>query len=162
MRKIVNIIFASLLLLGAASCQKEESTETSSEQLVVNYRNMRGTWELATLGGAAIEGDAYFYITFLLDDDSRQSFEAYTSFDSAFSSKSEGEYFVEADTTDSSLMIISGIYDNEFEQPWSSDYIVTSLTAESMEWQDYTTGELRSYARVDQVPADIVAGTRSL
>ncbi len=158
MKKLFRIFAISILALSFAGCD-DQSEEQGVEQLTINYRNMRGTWQLSQFEGAAIEGDAYFYITFSLDDDDLQHFDSYTNFDSAFASKSEGEYTIEED--DSFQSIITGVFDNQFLEPWSGEYIITSFTAEDMEWVDSESGERREYIRVDEVPADILAGTRA-
>ncbi len=160
MRKLIKFFVVALLGIVASSCQEESSTELESS-LVVNYRNIRGVWEMTSLEGEEIEGDAYFYISFTLSDDDEQRFEAYTSFDSAYSSMSEGVYTIEADEDDSSLMVISGIYDNMFLEPWNSEYIITTLKEDSMEWTDCSSGEVRGFERAEEIPEDIVAGTRA-
>ncbi len=161
MKKFLNIFALAVLSALAVGCDKEKPQSELSDQITVNYRNMRGVWELTELEGGAIEGDAYFYIIFSLDERERQFFEVYSTLDSAFASKSEGVYYLESDPNDRERVIISGIYDNMFQQPWSSSYIVSSLTSKKMEWRDYTSGEVRSYERVEEVPSDILAGTRS-
>ncbi len=159
MRKLIKFFVVALLGCVAVSCQVESSIE-SENPLVVNYRNMRGVWEMTSLEGEEIAGDAYFYISFTLSDDDEQRFEAYTSFDSAYSSMSEGVYTIEADE-DSSLMVITGIYDNMFLEPWNSEYRVTSFKENSMEWTDCSSGEVRGFERAEEIPEDIVAGTRA-
>ncbi len=159
MKKIFKFFVIALTGIVAIACDKEDKQEPTEEQMVINYRNMRGVWSLTELNGQAVEGDAYFYITLLLEDDA-QRFESYTNYNSAFSSMSEGEYTLEQN--DDMEMIISGVYYNQFQAPWSSDYVVSYFTAECMEWQDTNSGEIRRYQRVDEVPSDIVAGTRTL
>lgn len=162
MKKILNLFAVALVALCAVGCSESDDQDPASDQIVINYRNMRGVWELSTLNGEAIEGDAYFYVTFLLTDDDEQKFELYYNLDSAFSQHETGYYTIAADEDDSSLTVISGYYDGQFLATWASDYYVSSFTADTMEWTDYDSGEKRTYARVDEVPSDIVAGTRAL
>ncbi|MFR9524116.1 MAG: hypothetical protein SNH94_06050 [Rikenellaceae bacterium] len=162
MKKIFNLFVVALAALSVVSCSDSDDQDPASDQIVINYRNMRGVWELSSLNGEAIEGDAYFYITFLLSDEDEQEFELYYNLDSAFAQSETGVYTIEADEDDSSLTVISGYYYAQFLETWSSDYIVSSFTADTMEWTDYDSCEKRTYIRVDEVPSDIVAGTRTL
>ncbi len=162
MKKIFNLFVISLVALGAIGCSESDDQDSMSDQIVINYRNMRGIWELSSLNGVAIAGDAYLYITFILTDDDEQKFELYHNLDSAFSQYETGYYTIATDEEDSSLTVLSGYYDGQFLQSWSSDYYVSSFTSSTMEWTDYESGEKRTYVRVDEVPSDIVAGTRTL
>ncbi|MFI3285834.1 MAG: hypothetical protein R3Y08_04195 [Rikenellaceae bacterium] len=159
MKKFLKLFAIALIGFAAVACDKEDNQEPIEEQLTINYRNMRGVWSLTSLEGQQLEGDVYFYINFMLEDDI-QKFVSYTNFNSAFSSMSEGVYTIEQN--EDMEMIISGVYYNQFQAPWDSDYIVTGFTSTEMEWRDTVSGESRTYVRVDEIPEDILSGTRAL
>ncbi len=150
-------ILALVACLGIA-CNKSDSNIEKSDQEVISYRNMRGAWELESIDGISPEGDAYLYIEFALEDE-EQKFTLYTNFDSAFASKSSGDYLLIED--DNGNMVISGYYDNLFEKPWESSYYVSHFTATAMAWVDTLTEQVRYYVRVESIPEDIVNGTRA-
>ncbi len=147
---ILKKIFALLLIsIVAFSCSNDEGAVNpdTNNQEIISYRNMRGAWELTSLNGVKIAGDAYFHIEFSLEDDA-QKFEVQTNLNSAFASKSTGVYLLEEN--DDRQMIISGIFDNQFSKPWDSEYIISSFTKTEMVWVDTLTEEIRLYTRIVQ------------
>ncbi len=157
MKNHIKYFIVTLVAALTIACDKDDNQKIVSDQLTINYRNMRGVWSLTSLDGQEIEGAAYFYISFSLNDET-QEFESYTNFNSAFSSKSKGEYNIEQNLD--GVVIISGIYYNQFQAPWESRYIISDFTANKMEWVDTSSGEVRSFERVSEIPSDILAGTR--
>ena len=114
----------------------------------VNYANIAGSWRLSEWNGENLEGDTrYYYITFdRKGKDGKRSYTIYTNLNSATSEQIPGSFLLSKDTDDE----------------WEYSYIVSGLTDTSMIWTaKEDMGEMKVYTRCNEVPADIIAGTRA-
>lgn len=159
------ILLAVSLFFGLCSCEPDHTYADDTEPAIELYQ-IRGTWQLKSWNGAEVsESGLYAYIVF---DTKELTVDLYQNFDSMYGRHLTGTFSLEYDS-DEELNIISGIYDNGTGF-WNGDYVVTDVTDDSMTWllysgstkaADYESSDVCVYERVDEVPADIVAGTRS-
>ena len=143
MRKIFNTLFLLLMTTAFVACSSE-SEEVKSAELDVTARNLDGNWQLASLNGEAISGDAFFYIVLERID---TKFEIYDNIESGVATSSTGVYTL---TKEDNQWVISGVYDNTFSRPWNNKYIITSLTKTEMVWQTVGKDEVQVFVKVDQ------------
>lgn len=156
MNNILKTIAITLIAVVFCSCEKDKNSP-DSDQLDVNYATTNGIWSLSSLNGSKIAGDAFFIISL---DRKESEFDIYDNMSSGVSHHSEGAFSLDQDE-DEGGMVISGTYYNSFSRNWDNDYLVISLTADTMVWKTVGSDELQLFQRIDAVPGDILAGTRS-
>lgn len=161
--KTVFKIFALLTLFAAMVSCSDEDEVAVIPSLEVNYANVAGIWRLSEWNGEKMDGDTrYYYITLNRNEENGQrSFKIHTNLNSFVSQQITGSYELNKDENFGD--IISGTYDYTLDtnDGWSHQYVVGELFETSMKWtalDDET--EVRIYTRCDEVPADIVAGSR--
>ncbi len=162
----MNILYRIMVLLalsvGLLACDDDDKEEVKPT-LEVNYANISGTWRLAEWNGEKLEDARYYYITFDRKAvEGKRSFLIHTNLNSATSQRVSGAFVLEQD--DELADLISGTYDYRLstDDAWSHEYVITGLYEDSMVWtaKDDAT-EVRVYKRCDEVPADILAGSRA-
>ncbi|MFI3332080.1 MAG: hypothetical protein SNI51_01165 [Rikenellaceae bacterium] len=156
MRELKSIVAVVALLLGAVSCQSDEEQSPTVSAPVINTRNMEGVWMLQEIEGIDLDDDIYLYIALVHED---LSFDMYDNFDSAYSHQSVGTFVIDED--DNGRKYINGYYTSNFSEEWSEYYYIEDFTLESMTWVGAESGSIQRFVLVDEIPSDIVAGTRS-
>ena len=159
-------IFRIMLLLTTmlfVSCGDDDEVKLPDTK-DVNYANIAGSWRLSEWNGENLEGDTrYYYITFdRKEKDGKRSYTIYTNLNSATSEQIPGSFLLSKE--DDYGDIISGTYYYQLhtDDEWEYSYIVSGLTDTSMIWTaKEDMGEMKVYTRCNEVPADIIAGTRA-
>ena len=159
-------IFKMMLLVTMtlfASCGDDDEVLPDTKE--VNYANIAGTWRLSEWNGEKVDGDTrYYYIVFnRKEKDGKRSYTIYTNFNSATSQQILGSFTLNKE--DDCGDIISGTYyyQPDTDDGWEYSYVVSGLTDTSMIWTaKEDAGEIKVYTHCDEVPAEILAGTRTL
>ncbi len=164
MNTFYKIMALLALLTGLVACNDDDDQEEIKPVLDVNYANIAGTWQLSEWNGERMEDARYYYITFDRKAvDGKRGFLIYTNLNSATSQRISGAFTLERD--DELYDLISGTYDYQLstDDEWLHEYIITNLYEDSMVWTAKDDeAEIRVYKRCDEVPEDIVLGTRGL
>lgn len=167
--KFFNAIFAVLAASAVmCSCEKDHTYEDDSDPEIALYQ-ITGTWKLESWSYGQIPEGVYSYIVL---DSKENTFEIYQNVDSPYSRHLTGNFSL-VYKEDKGQNIISGWYDHD-SGFWASDYIVTTVTADSMTWisTGTTSGpqtvstkttqvpnrDICVYRRCDSIPEDILAG----
>lgn len=154
MKYIIKIMLCFSLLFAVTACDDDDEVPVVYEE--VNYATLNGTWTLTEWNGEALEEGQYVYITF---NRREHTFEMYENMGSMYSHKTTGTFEVEED--DELGYIISGQYDYSGNE-WA-EYIVSEMTDTTMKWTNVDDeSDVCIYTRCDEVPEDIVSGSRSL
>lgn len=156
MKTLFRIMLLSVLLFSVAACGDDD--ETKEAALEVSYANLHGTWRLSNWNSEDINDDqSYVYIDF---NRKEHTYVMYEKMSTGKAWKRTGSFLI---TEDEKLgFVLSGTYDNGLGA-WSQKYIVTDLTDNSMKWtMKDNASDVSIYTRCDNIPADIVAGTRGL
>ncbi len=154
MKYIIRIMLCFSLLSVMSACDDDD--ELSVVYLEVNYASLNGTWMLTEWNGEELEDGQYVYITF---NRREHTFEMYENMGSMYSHKTTGTFEIEED--DDLGYIISGQYDYSRNE-WS-EYIISEMTDTTMKWTNKDDeSDVCVYTRCDEVPEDIVEGSRSL
>ena len=136
------------LCVGFASCSKNEDYEPQPQQLIINYANFSGIWQLVSYNGHQLEEGTYLYIDFIRRD---HVFRMYDNLQSMYGQKRTGTYYInEYEKTET--MVLSGIYDNGVGG-WNDEYTISSLTEKELRLT--TRGdnpEIQIYNRLDKLP----------
>lgn len=154
---MIKLIFKTALFImfavGFMACNKDNEEPVVYE--TVNYATINGTWMLTEFNGKALEEGQYVYITF---NRKEHTFEMYDNMGSMYSHKSTGTFEITED--DELGYILTGEYD--FSHDLWNEYIVSEMTDETMKWTVKDNSEdVSVYTRCSEIPADILAGSRS-
>lgn len=142
-----------MFAVGFMACNKDNEEPVVYE--TVNYATINGTWMLTEFNGKALEEGQYVYITF---NRKEHTFEMYDNMGSMYSHKSTGTFEITED--DELGYILTGEYD--FSHDLWNEYIVSEMTDETMKWTVKDNSEdVSVYTRCSEIPADILAGSRS-
>lgn len=159
----VYLTLAVTLMLTA--CHDDEINAPQS--LPVNYANLAGIWQLKEWNGEELGEDRYCYLIInrKADEDGNRALEMYQNMDTYKSRYITSTYELKDDDKmdeDPTTAIISGMYDHNAGF-WSNDYIVSEVEATRMVWTVADDAEdVSVYVRCDEVPEDILVGTRTL
>ena len=160
MKTLFKMMALFALLFCAASCNDDD--EVTLKPMEVNYANIAGIWRLTEWNGEKIDDPRYSYIVFNRKaEDEKRGYMIYTNLNSAVSERVSGAF--ELDTDDNGKDIITGTYDYKLstDDEWEHTYYITELDDKSMVWTaDDDMAEIRGYTRCNEIPEDIVAGTR--
>ncbi len=151
----MRIVAAVAIFLGVVACQSDEQQSPTESTPVINTRNMNGVWMLQEIEGIELDEQSYLYIEFVHED---LTFDMYDNFDSAYSHQTVGTFYIDED--DDSRKYINGYYSSNFGEEWSEWYYIEEFTLESMTWVGADSGNIQHFVAVDEIPSDIVAGTR--
>ena len=156
MNTFFRIMLLSVFLLGITACGDDD--EMKDVALEVNYANLNGTWRLSNWNGQEVdEEQSYVYIQF---NRKERTYVMYEKISTGKSWKRTGDFLIEDDRELG--YVLSGTYDYGLGA-WNKKYIVTDLTDNSMVWTVKDDAEdVSIYTRCENIPADIVAGTRGL
>ena len=158
MNKLFKIAFLALLAVGITSCSsKKDDVVDPNPELEINLFNKSRDGKLAELNGTAIAGEAYFYISF---DRREGTFTSYDNMESGLANKRTGLYEIAKDEDE--ISVISGIYDFSYGEKWNNEYAIISLKSDEMTWKVYGGDEVQRFVKVDEIPDDVVNGTRSI
>lgn len=127
-RKILMTLIALACVSVAFSCKRVEPE--LSEELPVTFYNTSGTWQLVQWDGKDVE----FELILELKD---KKFTMTQNVGSMYPVTYTGSYNLITMEDDS--VYIRGMYDYTFEF-WDSEYIIASLTATHMLWEDKEPG----------------------
>lgn len=155
MRKLFRLVLATMLLLAVAGCESNE--DIGSHYLEPNYTNIAGIWRLSSWNGAEQTDSPYMYLVL---DRGERTIEIYQNLDSGKSRYITGTYRLNKD--EDGNITIKGTYDHA-SGFWAHDYFVTEMSSEKMSW--ITTdnpNDVSVYMRCDEIPEDILSGTRAL
>lgn len=162
MKIFFRILSVFMLLTAITSCSDDDKEEVKPV-LDVNYANLAGTWQLTEWNGEKMNDSRYYYIIFnRKEEDGKRGYMIYTNLNSATSQRISGAFQLETD--EETRDIISGTYNYQMstDDGWNHSYIITDFYKESMVWTAKDdTAEVRIYARCEEIPADIEAGTRA-
>ena len=155
---MIKLIFKTALFImfavGFMACNKDNEEPVVYE--TVNYATINGTWMLTELNGKALEEGQYVYITF---NRKEHTFEMYDNMGSMYSHKSTGTFEITED--DELGYVLTGEYDFS-RDPWN-EYIVSEMTDETMKWTVKDNAEdVSVYTKCAEIPAEVLAGSRSL
>lgn len=163
MKTLFRILTLLALLICFASCGDDNEVTVETE-LNVNYANIAGTWYLSEWNGEQMNDSRYYYITLNRKEvDGKRTYEIYTNYNSAFSQHITGIFNLDNDEDWGYL--IGGTYDHQSstDNAWEHSYVITNLFHESMVWKAKNNPEeMRIYTRCNEVPEDIIKGTRSI
>lgn len=150
MKKIFGFISLISAILAFQACEVDHSYE-STDDPVLSYYQIAGTWKLSEWKGANIGDDGRFFYMTLVSKDAE--FTIWHNLDSARPISLTGTFTMEYDE-DEGVNVISGIYDHEYGL-WANDYIVTLKDADSMVWTSVSDPEdISVYIRAE-LPEDI-------
>lgn len=164
MKNLFKIILFCLCLVGVSACSSDD--ESMVESMVdVNYVSISGIWRMSEWNGEKMDEDSrYYYIVFNRKaENNERKYTIYTNLNSAYSQRIYGTYLLDYD--DDYGDMITGTYDYTLstDYDWDNDYSITEMYATSMKWQaTKNKEELRTFTRCEEVPADILNGTRSI
>lgn len=139
-RKVISALLAAVALLATASCQKEQIPE-SEPQLTVNFTNTSGEWELVTWNGNDMS-DTPMHLTL-----KAKRFTILQTVGSMYPEKVTGSYNIYEE--EGLGMVIRGIYDYTYEY-WVHSYVISSLTASSMEWKTVGKDEILTFKKASE------------
>lgn len=155
MKNLFKLLLASLLLFTVTSCS--DSDDPVSEFLEVTNTNLSGTWKLSSWNETEQGDNPYMYIVFNHRDN---TFEMYQNMDSGKSRYITGVY--QLVLKDGERPVIKGYYDHGTGS-WSHDYHITQMTDSQMTWTiTNNPDDVSVYTRADDIPEDVVNGTRGL
>ncbi|MBP9998141.1 MAG: hypothetical protein KBS67_02755 [Bacteroidales bacterium] len=137
-RKIISALLTAVAILTMSSCQKAELPEPEP-QLAVNFTNTSGEWELKTWNGNDMS-DTPMHLTL-----KAKKFTIVQTIGSMYPETFTGSYNIYEE--EGLGMIIRGIYDYTYEY-WANRYIISSLTASSMEWTTVGKDEILTFKKV--------------
>lgn len=129
MKKIFGFISLFSAILAFQACEVDHSYE-STDDPVLSYYQIAGTWKLSEWKGESLEGDARFFYMVLESKDTRLT--VYHNLDSARPISLSGAFDLEYDE-DEGVNVISGLYDHEYGL-WANDYIVRMNGDDKMVW----------------------------
>lgn len=145
MRKIIGFISLISAVLAFQSCKVDHSYE-SSDDPVLSYYQITGTWKLSEWKGESIEDDGRFFYMVLESKDTK--FTVYHNLDSARPISLTGTFSLEYDE-DEGVNVVSGLYDHEYGL-WANDYIVSKKGDDKMVWTAVSDpGDVSVYARTE-------------
>lgn len=148
MKSLLKIAMAAAVF-AAVSCSKDNST-AGEEYLPVTYFNMAGIWELVEWNGEPLADGTFAYIELTRE----KKFSTYTNLESTSLVTAVETGVYDIDASDSS---IGGYYDNAYYELWSTRYVVSEFTGETMKWTAKDNeAEVRVYSRTDAIPDGIV------
>ena len=130
----------------------------------VNYANIAGTWRLSEWNGEKIDGDTrYYYIKFdRKEKDGKRSYTIYTNLNSATSQQIPGSFTLNKEEDYGDVISGTYYYQLDTDDEWEYSYIVSGLTDISMVWTaKEDMGEIKVYTRCEDIPSDILTGTRT-
>ena len=143
MRKIFGFISLITAVLAFQSCKVDHSYE-SSDDPVLSYYQIAGTWKLSEWKGVSIEDDGRFFYMVLESKDTK--FTVYHNLDSARPITLTGTFGLEYDE-DEGVNVVSGMYDHEYGL-WANDYIVRMRDKDTMVWVALSDpGDVSIYVR---------------
>ena len=144
-------IFRIMLLLTTmlfVSCGDDDEVKLPDTK-DVNYANIAGSWRLSEWNGENLEGDT-------------RSYTIYTNLNSATSEQIPGSFLLSKEDDYGDIISGTYYYQLDTDDEWEYSYIVSGLTDTSMIWTaKEDMGEMKVYTRCNEVPADIIAGTRA-
>lgn len=143
MKRIFAIIFAAVCL---AACTERNIPGNNEPQLPVTFTNTSGDWQLDSWKGNSMESAGVFIRL------RNREFVLVQNVNSMYPTSYTGKYnLIEEDGTGT---IIRGIYDFTSEY-WQHNYIITSLTAQTMEWvAEDDPQDIHIYIRTTLFPTD--------
>lgn len=163
MKTLFKIMTLFALLVCFASCGDDDEVAVKPT-LDVNYANIAGTWYLSEWNGEQMNDSRYYYITLNRKEvEGKRTYEIYTNYNSAFSQRITGTFNLTDDEDWGDL--IGGTYDHKLstDDGWEHSYVIANLFHESMVWTAKDNPEeVRVYTRCNEVPEDIIKGTRSI
>lgn len=143
MRKIIGFISLISAVLAFQSCKVDHSYE-SSDDPVLSYYQITGTWKLSEWKGESLDGDGRFFYMVLESKDTK--FTVYHNLDSARPISLTGTFSLEYDE-DEGVNVVSGLYDHEYGL-WANDYIVSKKGDDKMVWTAVSDpGDVSVYVR---------------
>ncbi|WP_303207648.1 lipocalin family protein [Bacteroides oleiciplenus] len=161
MKNIVTyLMLVTAFLLSACS---EEEMMSEPEYLPVNYANIAGTWKLSEWNGQEMGEERYCYLVIgrkADEDTGKRTLDIYMNMDSDKSRHLTSTYELEED--EDLGTIISGMYDHSAGF-WNNSYLISELEYSRMVWtvsDDFE--DVSVYVRCDEVPEDILSGTRAI
>lgn len=159
-------IFKMMLLLTMAlfmSCGDDDEVKLPDTK-DVNYANIAGTCRLSEWNGEKIDGDTrYYYIKFdRKEKDGKRSYTIYTNLNSATSQQIPGSFTLNKEEDYGDVISGTYYYQLDTDDEWEYSYIVSGLTDISMVWTaKEDMGEIKVYTRCEDIPSDILTGTRT-
>ena len=150
MKTLFNILTAFMLFISFSGCSDNEEPALPVT-LPVTYANIEGTWQLTEWNGQPLPDGNYCYMEL---DRKDHTFTLYQKFDSMYGRTITGEYHLEEDPLQGTL--ISGTYDYGMGA-WNRTYLVTELTEEgSMLWTATDDeGDVCRYERCEEIPDEV-------
>lgn len=162
MKNILAYVMLAVTFLLTA-CDKDEIVP-EVEYLPVTYANIAGTWKLAEWNGTPLSENRYCYLVIERrpdDETGKRSLKMYMNIDSNKSHLETSTYELTEDE-DSGTTSISGLYDYGAGF-WTNTYVISELESDRMVWTVSDDAEdVSVYVRCEEVPEEILNGTRSL
>lgn len=161
MKTILKIMVLFCCLFGSAACSNEDDVEYTEPTVIVSYKTVGGIWQLSEWNGTPLADGQYCYIVM---NRTEHTFTMYQNFDSQVSRKITGSFILDKDKEQNNRDYISGEYDYN-NGDWNDDYYITIYGGDNprMVWVASENSEdVSVYRPCDEVPADIVAGSRVL
>lgn len=147
MKNIFKLMILFLLVLPFQACSDDEEAVVTT--LDVTPNNVSGIWKLSEWSGG--NGQVpNLYIEFVRRD---KTFKIYEDVGSMYYEVKTGTFEIEEDIYKGSL--IKGKYDYGTGK-WNNDYIVQSLTETVMVLVADGDGEVQTFVRVDEIPAEVM------
>lgn len=161
MKTILRIMILFICLLGIAACSNDDDIEYVETTVTVSYKTIDGIWQLSEWNGEPLAEGQYCY---LVIDRTEHTFTMYQNFDSQVSREITGSFVLGKDEDNDDRDYISGEYDYNNGE-WNDDYYITIYGGDNrrMVWTaSETPDDVSVYIPCDEVPADILAGSRAL
>lgn len=161
MKTILRIMILFICLLGIAACSNDDDIEYVEPTVTVSYKTIDGIWQLSEWNGEPLAEGQYCY---LVIDRTEHTFTMYQNFDSQISREITGSFVLGKDEDNDDRDYISGEYDYNNGE-WNDDYYITIYGGDNrrMVWiASETPDDVSVYIPCDEVPADILAGSRAL
>lgn len=160
MKTILKIMMLFICLTSTIACSSDDD-EYMEPTVIVSYKTVDGIWQLSEWNGAPLAEGQYCY---LVMNRTEHSFTMYQNFDSQVSREITGSFALGKDEDNGDKDYISGEYDYNNGE-WNDDYYITIYGGDNarMIWVASENSEdVSVYVPCSEVPADILAGSRSL
>lgn len=165
---LLYLMLAATLCLSACS---DDNEILEPEYLEVSYASISGTWQLSEWNNAPLPEGCYCYLVIERKADEESGYRIlhiYQNIDSGLSRHLTSDYWLEEDeahpeeSEDGLSAVIEGMYHHSAGF-WNHTYTINCLLADRMTWTATDdTSDVSLYVRCDEVPADILAGTRCI
>ncbi|MEG1585943.1 MAG: lipocalin family protein [Bacteroidales bacterium] len=158
MKTIYKLIMFFVMMVACASCSDEQEPDMTNVKIEANNINIAGTWKLDSWNNKPLAEGIYCYITFNRKD---KTFAMYQNMDSMNARNITGSFSIGKDEKDESIDIITGDYDYQMGK-WNNEYII-EIYPEYMNWTVVgNASDLSVYVRCNEIPEDILAGTKAV